>query len=103
MMVSSKSHRNTRSNSLSWEELASAFLLPRFLPVMFFLDWSSASLLGVVWVKDGLGEGSPEESLGAAAAGTMTLGFSVWYVAAAKVVFSASLLVWPVTPKLELG
>lgn len=47
------------SNSLSWEELASAFLLPRFLPVMFFLDWSSASLLGVVWVKDGLVEGSP--------------------------------------------
>lgn len=47
------------SNSLSWEELASAFLLPRFLPVMFFLDCSSASLFGVVWDKDGLVEGSP--------------------------------------------
>lgn len=26
---------------------------------MFFLDWSSASLLGVVWDKDGPVEGSP--------------------------------------------
>jgi len=70
---------------------------------MFFLDWSSASLFGVVWDKDGLEEGSPEESLCAVGAGTMTLGFSVWYVAAANVVLSVSLLVWPVPPKLELG